>query len=221
MRKIFYILLFILFNLQHSEAQNTELFGGLNLPLNYALGYQQGIDSNFSVSFQAGLLTKPYNTIIIDVIEYFDANESVVNIIRNARSRGVNMQTGFKYHVNKGYVGASYACLILTVEDYMANVLYNYSGLELELPRNTYLTLNSYLHNAGVFFGRKVAFNDPRFSINIELAFQKTFYSTSNIKNDTGQEITSLHEVVNKDLTEYYLDYGIMPSLNLYFSYSF
>ncbi len=212
--------LFIITNVVLS-AQYSGVFLGVNSPLYYTIGYQQQINHRLSASFQTGFLTKPHDEIILGVMSYFGVEDNVTSSIRDGNPKGFNFQTGFQYHWVDYYFGASYSMLILSAEDYLENILLNITGVDLRLPRNTLLTIHSYIYNAGVLVGRKFKFKNPRFFLNIELGVQKTFYTNSEAKSDTGQEINSLRVTLDEDLDSYLIEYGYLPSLNIHFVYRF
>jgi len=203
-------------------AQENQVFLGVNIPTFYTIGYQHSLNRHFSLNGQVGLLTDPFDEILVNVFESFDADEVLLNTVGEAFSYGLNFQPMLKWHIHKMYLGLTYSYLNLVAKDRPSDVLENYYGITVPSRRSSSeLTLISNLHNAGISFGRSFYFKDPSFSIVVELSVLKTFASSSKIKDKYGDEFSSLSILVDEELSQYYLDYGFVPNISIYLVYTF
>lgn len=220
MKKVIIIVLLTAFSFS-SKSQNSEIFLGTNFPLFYTIGLEQNINNNFSLNVQLGILTKPYDKLIVNLLYKFDEDELLFNTIGEAFSYGFNFQPIFKWNFRKSYIGLSYSYLILTATDSPSDVIENYYGITLSLRRNNNVTLKSNLHSSGLLYGRKFYLKNPKLRINIEFSLLKTFASNTYIKNESGIEFEKLNASLNNDFEEIYLQYAFYPSINIYLVYIF
>jgi hypothetical protein len=82
------------------------------------------------------------------------------------------------------------------------------------------LTLSSDLYNAGILYGRRFTFKNPKIELHTELSFAKTLGSSSYI-DSPQKSVESLSGLVDNELKTVYLDYGYLPSINVFFVYKF
>jgi hypothetical protein len=216
-----FVILFLFCNLHSIQSQNSGVYLGVDVPLYYSLGYQQQLSSQFSVDGQVGLLTKPFDKLILNTMKMFDVNEVLLNTIGDKFSWGFTMQAKINWHIKKSYIGLTYSYLLLKVKGWPGDELQSYSAYEFLLSRYHDITLTSQLHNAGLLYGRVFNFANPRYSVRLELSVLKTFYSKTVLKDNDGDELSRLSEIIDRELDEYYLEYGFLPSLNIYFMYKF
>lgn len=203
-------------------AQENQVFLGVNIPTYYTVGYQRRLNQHFSFNGQVGILTDPFDEILVNIFEAFDADEVLLNTVGKAFSYGVNFQPMFKWHIRKVYFGIAYSCLNLVAKDRPSDVLENYYGIALNTRRSANeLTLKSTLHNGGISFGRSFNFKNPAFSVILELSVLKTFAAKSFINNEDGDRISALSTLVDSELSQYYIDYAFIPNLSIYLTYSF
>lgn len=202
-------------------SQSSALFIGTDIPLFYTAGFQQQLSGNFSLDGRAGLLTKPYDVAILNILKAFDTDELLVNTIGEAFDFGLNIQGVLNWHIKKYYLGVTYSYLMLKAKDRPLDVLQNYYGINLINWGSREMTVRSDLHNAGLLFGRSFVFKNPAFAVNLELSVLKTFSSTSYVTNSDGDNQEILSKAVDKKLNPYYMKYGILPSVNAHVVYTF
>jgi hypothetical protein len=220
MRKLLIFLSFLIITIK-SFSQDNSVIAGTNIPLFYTVGYQQKISEKFSATVKFGLLTKPYDALILNLLKAFDTDKMLVNTIGEAFSVGYNIQPEIKWHFRKSYVGFSYSYLLLKAVECPSDAIENYYGVSIPNRRSVSLTLKSSLHNAGIFYGRKFQFKNPHFLMAAELSVLKTFKSKSKMTNSQGEELERLSNLIDNQLNTYYVEYGYLPSFNLYFIYKF
>lgn len=221
MKKIILIGAYLIINLYSSSAQQNEVMAGTYIPLYNSICYQQKVAKNFSLTGNIGLLTKPYDKLILDVLKAFDTDELLVNTIGEAFSYGLNIQPSLKYHVRKSYFAILYSYLVLVANDNPSDILSDYYGIYLPNRRTVSMTLKSGLHNAGLCYGRKFKFQNPNLSLNLEFSVLKTFASSSKLKTETMVDLMLLSNAVDNELNSYYVKYGILPSINVFLVYTF
>lgn len=203
------------------HSQQDQIYIGTNIPLYYTAGYSHLFNNNLSLNTQFSLLTKPYDKIILDVLEIFDTDELLLNTIGEAFNFGYNIQPEFNYHFGKNYLGVSYSYLKLKAEDHPSDIISNYLNIYIPTRRNVDLTVQSTLHNAGLLYGHCFDMKNPQLSLNLEFSVQKTFASKTNLKTETIADLIALSSAVDKELNEYYVKYGVLPSINIFFTYTF
>lgn len=215
MRKIVVVILFLLSHRNNVMSQSKEILIGIDFPLYYSLGYEQKLSNHFSLNGKLGVLTKPFDVVILNTLKMFDGDELLVNTIGDAFSVGISLQPTLKWYFRKTYFGLSYSFLTLKANDCPSEAIEKYYGISVPNRRSNSFSLQSYLHNAGINFGRRFGFKNTRFSINLELSVLKTFASRSYLKDDQEQTIETLSNAINNELNRYYIGYGYLPSINV------
>lgn len=214
---LFIALLLTIITLKINSQNN--LFIGTQIPLTYNLGYEFQFSTKWSISSQFGILTKPYDKAILTLMEEFGTDEQLVNTVGEAFSYGLAFQPEIIYTIRKWEIGIFYSYFFLKAEDAPKNAIENYYGVSFPIRPPIFigsnnLTLTSNLYNAGIKFGRKFFFKNPAFEIRTEFDFAKTFASKSKLTANDA-DIDRISELVDKDLNEYYIDYGYLPALNI------
>lgn len=219
MKKEIVVILIFIAHRYNALAQNKEIFIGLDLPLYYSLGYEQKISDHISLNGKLGVLTNPFDVIILDLLKEFDADELLVNTIGDAFSVGINLQPTLKWYIRKTYIGLSYSFLMLNAKDCPMNAIENYYEISIPDRYSSSLTLQSNLHNAGFILGRKFNIKDSRYVLNLEFSLMKTFASNSYLKKEREQSLESLSNAIDNKLNQYFVNYGYFPSINVFFVY--
>lgn len=223
--KRIHIVWFLLLAATNVSGQKTSIQLGTQIPLNYSVGVNHFlVPDKLSGQFQFGFLTKPYDAAILELMEYFGTDESIVNTIGEAFSFGMVFQPAFRYHWKKSYAGVAYSYYALSAKDAPFDAIQNYYGIyfpNISSSRSE-ITLHSDLHNAGIMYGRKFIFkNVPNIQVNFELSIQKTFTSGNNLVFSKFPNPERLNQLVDDELDHYYLTYGYLPSVNVFLVYKF
>jgi hypothetical protein len=216
--------LFVLLLSPFIRSQGSELAIGNQIPLIYTIGYEHKLKQPFSLNMQVGLLTKPYDKAILSTLKLFGTDEAIINTIGDAFTYGLCLQPTFKYHYKKNYFGVYYSYYNLNAKDAPIQAIESYYGFSI--PTRTSRTerifnLVSNLHNAGVMYGRRIAFKNLKLELRLEFAIAKTFASTSFLYGSSGFSNPTLNSLIDQKLGTYYLQYGYLPSFNVFFVYKF
>src|SRR5688500_13735424 len=87
-RIYFFTLLALLLGNTFVSAQTEDLspsiFIGTQFPLQYNVGFNYHFSQAISARAQVGLLTKPYDRIVIETMEWFGLNQSMSKLIERS-----------------------------------------------------------------------------------------------------------------------------------------
>ena len=223
---VHFLLLTVFFTLWMSDsnrsfAQGTSVYIGSQIPLFYSAGFEYEANQTVSFSIQGGLLTKPYNTAILHILEELGTRETLVNTIGESFSHGVSVQSALKFHFRNYYAGLLYSYYLLIARDTPIDAMENFYGFNFPINfKSKELNLHSRLSNIGLLAGRKFMLNNSGLSLNLEFSVAKTVASRSTLYSESG-DVNWASETVDKKLNTYYLEYGYLPSLNIYLVKSF
>jgi hypothetical protein len=210
----------------HSFAQHSFKVG-TQIPIQYALQYDYQFHKHWSADVQGGILTTPYDKVILSVMKSLGVNQDIVNVITSVFNFGVLSQAGVNYHFNKNYVGLTGSWMHLQAADAPISAVEAAFGVNVSSyplrPRQSIktpvqLTLTSDLFNAGILYGRRFTFKNPKIELHTEFSFAKTLYSTSAIDSEQ-KSVEQLSTIANDELKSIYIDYGYLPSINVFFVY--
>jgi len=210
------ILLPVLFTGTGKSQSSSGLQIGTQIPLIYSVGYEYKTNGKFAFNVQTGILTKPFDKAILSILKMFGTDEAIVSTIGDAFNYGFVVQPAVKYIFNKYYAGISFSNYTLVAKETPKDAIQNYYGVTLPPRRQSLpLSLKSNLSNVGVSFGRRFSFENSRIILLTEISLSKTFYSGSKLMTDS-KDLTNLSTLINKELNSYYIDYGYLPSINLF-----
>ncbi len=222
-----YLFLFSLISLC-AIAQEHSVRLSAEVPVQFAVGYQNKFSKHFSVDVSAGVLTEPNSTIILDVLKAFGTDEQIVLMIGDAFKFGLVGEIGVNYHFKNNYIGIYFQVIDLQaantptalIEDYFGTTVSGYPTKRGRQPSNPkFLTLKSTLFQGGVLYGRIFPLN-KHYSIIAEFGCSANLYSISKLSTDT-RDLSSLSKAVDAELARYYKEYAFVPSITLGLSYRF
>jgi hypothetical protein len=225
MRKTLTVL-FLLILATHLQAQHS-IKVGTQIPLQYAVQYDYQWNKHWSANAQVGVLTKPYDLVILDVLKAFGVDQSIVNVLTNAFNFGVISQVGTNYHFGKNYVGVTGSWIHLQAADTPISAIQtafnvNVSSYPVRPRQNAQtpiaMTLSSDLFNAGILYGRRFTFKNPKIELHTEFSFAKTLASSSYVESPQ-RSLEKLSELIDTELKSDYSSYGYLPSINVFFVY--
>jgi hypothetical protein len=200
---------------------------GSQIPIQYAAQYDFLTSKHFSVNAQLGILTKPYDQVILNILESFGVSEEVVDVLTYAFDFGLVSQMGVNYHFKKNYLGVTGSWIHLRASDTPVAIMesaYNVdvSSYPTRPKQNTSspitITLASELFTTGILYGRRFNFKNPRVELHTELGFAKVIAS-KNYVDSAQRSLTNLSALVDEELDDDYLAYGYLPSINLFLVY--
>lgn len=219
-------ILFLATSFFYVQAQHS-LKVGTQIPIQYAVQYDYQWNKHWSANAQVGVLTKPYDQVILDVLKAFGVDQSIVNVLTNAFNFGVISQVGTNYHFGKNYVGVTGSWIHLQAADTPISAIQtafnvNVGSYPVRPRQNSNtpitLTLSSDLYNAGILYGRRFTFKDPKIEIHTEFSFSKTLASSSYVESPQ-RSLEKLSELIDTELKSDYSSYGYLPSINVFFVY--
>jgi hypothetical protein len=230
-RKIFpaIALLFITSIASHAQTSRHSFSIGTQVPLQYTIGYEYQVSDHFSAQAQGGLLTAPYDQVILSVMKSFGVDDSLKSLIEDAFKMGTIVAVGTKYHFNENhYIGIDGQWIQLNGGGVAADLASAYFGRDISPLRqgsNTIpleLTLQSTLYMAGITYGRRFHFANPSFEIAAEISISKCFssnnsFSSNHPRLDGTQQVKKLYSDLDSDLNFSYSRYVYVPTLNVYF----
>ena len=214
------------------NAQKQSIFLGTDIPIQYTLGYNLEFEK-VSTQMQFGMLTKPYDDAILNIIEGFGANPDIIDIVRKAFEKGFVFTLKQNYNINrKMYAGIYGQYLSLHAAETPLNIIENYSSdinltplwtlAPLSLVGNygnefTEIRLESNLLQLGLLFGYRFELNS-KFEIKTEFSISKHVFSTNNFSSETPYP-AELYTLLDDDISTTYKKYAYIPSINIYFVY--
>jgi hypothetical protein len=230
-RKIVPALFFIICccNISSAQASRHSFSIGTQIPLQYTLGYEYQVSDHFSAQIQGGLLTSPYDQVILSVMKSLGVDDSLKNMINDAFKLGTIVGVVTKYHFNENhYIGITGEWVRLNGGDVAADLLSAYFGRDISpLKHGAYssplqLTMQSSLYLAGITYGRRFHFSNPAYEIAAEISVTKCFASTNSFSSnrprlDGTQQVKLLYSELDSDLNSDYSRYVYVPTLNVYF----
>jgi hypothetical protein len=220
-------LLCLLILIYSSSIGQHSIKAGTQIPIQYALQYDYQFHPKWSGNVQVGVLTKPYDQAILSILKSLGVDQEIVNVLTSAFNFGIITQAGVSYHFKKNYVGITGAWMHLQAADAPVSAVEAAFGVSVTTypirPRQSLkspvqLTLSSDLFNAGVLYGRRFTFKNPRIELHTEFGFAKTVASKSYIESEQ-RSVESLSTLVDNELQTDYPNYGYLPSINIFFVY--
>ena len=210
-------------------AQKSTFLLGTDIPLQHAVGYEFRPVKWLGLQAKAGILTKPYDHVILDLMKSLKTDEQVLAIIKDAFELGTVGQFNFNFHSKHWYYGLQAQYIVLTASDLPRNLIENYYGVDFDplnsgiiIPK-TRIRMQSDLLQAGLCLGRKINLS-KRLELRLEFTVAKNVWSNSNIQmSETKGTVFGLFYSEEKfekdleaDLKETYSTFAYTPSLNIY-----
>jgi hypothetical protein len=204
---------------------------GTQIPLQYSIGVNYHFSPVISARAQFGLLTKPYDRMVLATMEQFGLEKSLSRLIERSLNNGLMYTLGGNYHFGKNYVGiyGQYARLSgnISLEDaasaYFDRDLSFLSPFGVSLLE---LSVKSNINNIGLMYGRRFVLPNPRFEILAEAGIAKVIgsnnqFSTNQRLLEQVPLVRQLYNNLGADFANAYRRYGYLPSLNVYINYHF
>ena len=222
MKNLLLIFLLCWLTFFQAKTQQTNVFIGTQIPVCYSLGIEKGFSDLVALSLQGGILTSPYDKIILNILKSFGTEDVLVNTVGEAFSHGLVIQVTPTVQTKRWYGGPFYSFFSLVAKDAPADLIENYYGVDIPdriQSRTRELILTSNLHNAGILIGRKFDLK-TKLELRTEISFAKTFNSSSKLST-ANYDFENISTSIDEELSKYYKDFGYIPSLNLFLAYKF
>jgi hypothetical protein len=239
MRQVVLFLGFIFCFALGSQAQKHHIMLGTDVPLQYALGYEYKPVKWLGLQAKAGILTSPYDQVILNTLSLFGVEKGVVNIINGAFDFGEVAQVGINFHIQKWYCSIYTQYFLLKASNIPENLIESYYGYDftpinlsgglLNLRRNEIeITMQSKLLQAGLGFGRKINLCEWA-ELRLELMAGKNIWNNTNIDVSSVKGTVygllyneeDLKKELEAELKNTYKTYAYTPSLNVYWIVKF
>jgi hypothetical protein len=192
----------------------------LEVPVQYGVGYEVGFAERWSGVLQVGFLTEPNSTLVLNVLESFGVEKSVVLMIEDAFESGLVLEQGVNFGIKRNYIGVFAQQYFLRgsntpkelVEDAMDEDLSQYPRFQRRLSRNTNtIELRSNLYQLGLLYGYRLPLRRD-LELNFEFSISANLGSESSIKSEE-RDYKELSKKVDVYLGDIYSTYGYVPSL--------
>lgn len=233
MKKKLLLSVFVFVFINSNFAQTASLSFGTQVPLQYQTAINFRPIKQFSSGFGYGILTKPYDGIILDILGKFGTEDELLQIIDCAFEKGKILQGDVNFHFKHNYIKIFGQRIQLDAGTTTTELLEEKSQLDFSvfqlLPLWDPLAINiqSTLFNLGIGYGHSFSINKIEgLSINLEFNFSKTFTSNNTMSSnyeslDKTNKIQNLYQEIDTYLNdEIYTQYVFVPSFNVFLTYT-
>ncbi|CCH03088.1 hypothetical protein FAES_5089 [Fibrella aestuarina BUZ 2] len=207
------------------------LFAGLQVPLNYTVGYRYQVSQRISVQAQGGLIAAPFDRYTLALMEGFGLDPTLSRVIDRSFRRGSSASLGVNIHANSPWYGGLFgqytyfsAGPITPADGLSVYFKQDFSGFGLLDSPSFVFNLQSSLWLAGLRVGRSFQFGDSPFGLATELslskivATQNTFSSNRALVDGLG--VTQrLYGNLNNEIDTKLRQHGFLPTLNVLLTY--
>lgn len=210
-----------------------ELMIGTQVPIQLTVGYQYNASDRYAIRGQFGVLTPPYDKIILKSMEMFGFDKKLSTALDEAFRSGLvgtlapQLRFGNHSIVLQGqYVHLNGSITLQrAAELYLERDLPDLSGIPFLPAAMPTLTTRSNLFMLGLGYGWRLSPPGSRVSLQLEAGFSKILGSASKFSSNIGiLDNTALARGVygqmENRLRDSYRQYGYVPSLGVYLVYS-
>jgi hypothetical protein len=210
---------------------NHMVFVGVQIPLNYTLGYRYQFSRRLSAQVQGGLIAAPFERYTLKLLEGFGLDPNLSRVIDRSFRQGSSVSLGVSVHANSPWYGTLYGQYIhflagpITPADGLG-VYFNrdFSGFNLLNSPAFVFNLQSNIWVAGLRVGRSFQFNNSRFGLNTELGLGKILttkntFSSNRSAVDALGVTQRLYDNLNNEIDTKLRQYGYLPTLNVLLTY--
>lgn len=198
------------------------------VPVQFGLGYEVNVGKKISLSAQAGVLTEPNSTLVINVLEKFGTSPEIIELIQDSFKFGLTGEAGANYNFGKNYVGAYSQFINLRGKGTAPDVVEEYFDENFSLfpikpgsdPDDRQVSIRSSLIQVGILYGRRFPLKNEHFEIDAEFGISKNIWSKSKLYSE-NRDLSEMDDEVDDTLQYYYSKYGYIPSLTVAFVYKF
>lgn len=210
-----------------------ELMIGTQVPIQLTFGYQYNASDRYAIRGQFGVLTPPYDKIILKSMQMFGFDKKLSTALDEAFRSGLvgtlapQLRFGNHSVVLQGQFVSLNGSITLqrAGELYLDRDLPDLSGIPFLPAVMPTLTTRSNLFLLGLGYGWRLSPPDSRVSLQLEAGFSKILGSASKFSSNIGiLDNTALARGVygqmENRLRDSYRQYGYVPSLGVYLVYS-
>jgi hypothetical protein len=210
-----------------------ELMIGTQVPVQFTAGYQYNASDRFAIRGQFGVLTPPYDKIILKSMEAFGFEKKLSLALDEAFRSGLvgtlapQLRFGNHSVVLQGqFINLSGSInLQRAAELYLDRDLPELSGIPFLPALMPTLTTRSNLFMLGLGYGWRFSPPDSRVSLQLEAGFSKILASGSKFSSniavlDNTALARGAYGQMQNRLRDSYRQYGYVPSLGVYLVYA-
>jgi len=204
-------------------AQKHSIEIGTQVPLNYFVGYQYEIAPHVSAGAHIGLLTEPYSSVMLSVIEAFGTDPQMTTIMEGAFKVGVVQGINAQWNWKKSHIGPYYDAYILTAAETPEVIIEQITGQQIpDRPRQQPkdLKLAETMHQLGLKYGRVFELNGP-WAIQTEAGCSFNIGAKSKLTSASGRELQRVGQLVDEELKSYLKSYAYLPFVSVALTYRF
>ena len=210
------------------QAQQLKVSAGTQVPVQYAVGIQYRPFPSFSAQAGLGVITRPYDGMILQFLEWFNTDQEYLRMIEGAFEAGGSADLRLQGHLGNWYLGAYAQYITLRAADRPLDLIENYYNIDLDgFPEfrrlnitSNEVQLKSELFQLGVAAGREFHFASPRWGMFLEVSVSKNIASR-NRGYANGKEMRTLTVLIDDELDPVYRAYAYIPSVNVGVTYRF
>jgi hypothetical protein len=210
-----------------------ELMIGTQFPVQLTAGYQYNATDRFAIRGQFGVLTPPYDKVILKSMEAFGFDKKLSTALDEAFRTGLvgTLAPQLRFGNHSVVLQGQFVHLDGSINLQRAAQLYlerdlpNLSGIPFLPAIMPTLSTRSNLFMLGLGYGWRLSPPDSRVSLQLEAGFSKILGSDSKFSSNIGAlDNTALAQGVygqmENRLRDSYRQYGYLPSLSVYLVYS-
>jgi len=210
-------------------AQKHSVKIGTDIPLQYAIGYDYQISQRFSSGLKFGLLTTPYDEILLSLFELLGANENVIEVIKDGYEIGLILEVGGNYHFGRNHMlGVSGQLIDLRASEARADAIETLLGINFSdflgplknLAPDDIIYVKSTLYQLVVRYSWTKQLKNPHFKIRPEVSLSINLSSNTQVQSDE-YDLSDIQDDVDNFMTTFYHHYAYIPTFGIYFVYTF
>lgn len=206
-------------------------FVGLQIPLNYTVGYRLQFSRRFSVQAQGGLIAAPFDRYTLKLLEGFGLDPTLRGVIERSFRQGSSASLGVSIQANSPWYGTLFGQYVhfsagpITPADGLGVYFkQDFSGFGLLNSPAFVFNLQTNLWIAGIRVGRSFRFNESRFGLNTELSLGKIVATQNNFSSNRsgidGLGVTQrLYDNLENEIDTKLRQNGFLPTLNVLLTY--
>ena len=213
------------FKLKHT------LFAGVQLPLNYVVGYRLQVSRRLSAQLQGGVIAAPFDRYTLKTMEAFGLDPQLSQALDRSFRQGSSVGAGLNFHANSPWYAGVFGQYVhlaagpITPADALGVYFQrDFSGFGLLDSPSFVFTMQSNVWLGGVRVGRSIRFGPSRFGLNAEASVGKIFATRNTFSSNrpfidelgvTQRLYGSLTQEIDSKLRQH----GFLPTLNLLLTY--
>ena len=219
-----------LITLKPTQATHT-VFVGLQVPLNYTIGYRYRFSQRISAEAQGGIIAAPFDRYTLTLLEGFGLDPTLSQVIDRSFQQGSTASLGITVHANSPWYGtlfgqyAHFSAGPITPADGLGVYFQrDFSSFGLLGSPSFVFNLQSNLWITGLRVGRSFQFGDSPFGLNTELSLGKIIATKNTFSsNRSGVDALGvtqrLYNSLDNEIDTNLRQHGFLPTLNVLLTY--